>query len=95
MISYAMESPELSKLQKLIETTKNKKYRNLKLKPREYDERICKILGENESEIEHFDANFFVECFVNGLDKSVLHILNKNEGKARTFFTKRTSITIH
>ena len=80
-----------SDLQKLIKTSKDNKYRNLKLKPSDYDGRIYKILTEEESSIEHIDASFFLECFLNGLNDTILYILDNHEAIARKFFAEKYS----
>ena len=63
----------------------------MKIKPKVYDKRISKILIEDNSAIDRIEASFFHECFVYGLNETVLHILDHDPEKGRRFFSESYS----
>ena len=81
-----------SDIKEVLRSAKADNYSNWKLKPRDHDKRICKILLEEENAIDEIDASFFVECFLKGLNETVLHIIDTHEAKAREFFSKYGSL---
>ena len=78
-------------IENLIDSSNEHNCRRLKIKPGYYDKMICKILEEDASAIQKIDDAYFVECFLHGLNDTVLHILNHNPQLGRTHFSKRYS----
>ena len=82
-----------TKIQDLIDSSKQNQYRSLKRKPGYYDKAIFKLLKEDASAIDLIDTEFFVQCFLNGMDDTVFHVLDQHEDAGLKYFANHYLVT--
>ena len=75
-------------IQKLIDASKIKNYRGLRINPRYYDKEIYNIINVHPSAIHDIDHEYLIACFINGLNHTLMHILNHHKDRGRILFSK-------
>ena len=72
----------------IINQSKANNYIAMKMLGNYYDKYVCKILKEDETAINELDSSYLIECFNNGLNEIVRHVLNNYEEFGRSAFMK-------